>query len=162
MDSATEFLFGRSVDSMSSPLPLPGTSAVERKDTESTFVRAFIAALGVCAFRINIGDPWPLWELKGDASRPHMKVVYDYLNPIVDEAINKKKAGTPGEDDENTLLGHLAAATNGTELSLSLGTDTRVNTISIDRKIIRDELLNILLAGRDTVRSLLAHVAHVF
>lgn len=131
MDSATEFLFGRSVDSMSSPLPLPGTSAVERKDTESTFVRAFIAALGVCAFRINIGDPWPLWELKGDASRPHMKVVYDYLNPIVDEAINKKKASTPGEDDENTLLGHLAAATN-------------------DRKIIRDELLNILLAGRDT------------
>ncbi|KIO19942.1 hypothetical protein M407DRAFT_142593 [Tulasnella calospora MUT 4182] len=130
MDSATEFLLGRSVDSMSSPLPQPGRPAEERKDTESAFVSAFTAALGVCTFRVSVRDTWPLWELKGDASRPHMKVVYEYLNPIVDEAI-KKKRSTPGEDDENTLLGHLVAATN-------------------DRDIIRDEILNILLAGRDT------------
>ncbi|KAG8954722.1 hypothetical protein FRC04_011155 [Tulasnella sp. 424] len=130
MDSATEFLFGRSVDSMSSPLPLPGNATADGTDTESGFVRAFTSALYVCAFRLNAGGNWPLWELKGDPSRPHMKAIYEYLNPIVDEAINQKKSGA-AEDDESTLLKHLVAATN-------------------DRDIIRDEILNILLAGRDT------------
>ncbi|KAG8976679.1 hypothetical protein FRB90_009077, partial [Tulasnella sp. 427] len=112
MDSATEFLFGRSVNSMSSPLPVPGEATDDKSDGENAFVSAFNAALDVCAFRVNAGEHWPLWEFKGDRTRSHMKVIYNYLNPIVDEAIrNKKKAeGSEGaEADETTLLGHLVS-----------------------------------------------------
>ncbi|KAG9016306.1 hypothetical protein FRB90_003335 [Tulasnella sp. 427] len=130
MDSATEFLFGRSVNSMSSPLALPGRPAEEMTDIGSSFVRAFTKALGICALRINSGSNWPLGEIKGDASRPHMKIIHEYLDPIVKDALSKKKSGA-GSEDENTLLGHLVASTD-------------------DQGIIRDQILNILLAGRDT------------
>lgn len=133
MDSATEFLFGRSVNSMASPLPLPGGASGDLTDGENAFVRAFNAALDVCAFRINAGEHWALWEFKEDRTRSHMKVIYDYLDPIVDEAIREKKQADGGdsETDHTTLLGHLASEID-------------------DRTFIRDELVNILLAGRDT------------
>lgn len=120
MDSATEFLFGRSVNSMSSPLPLPGGASGDLTDGENAFVRAFKAALDVCAFRINAGEHWALWEFKGDRTRSHMKVIYDYLDPIVDEAIREKKKADGGdsETDHTTLLGHLASEIDGSSAYL--------------------------------------------
>ncbi|KAG8987804.1 hypothetical protein FRB90_003136 [Tulasnella sp. 427] len=138
MDSATEFLFGRSVDSMSSPLPQPGSTAEDTMDTENGFVRAFNAALSVVGKRLYAGALWRWFEFFEDKTRPHMKVIHDYLDPIVNEALKKRGEKELEEEEEkekeeewNTLLEDLVASTQ-------------------DRAAIRDELLNILLAGRDT------------
>ncbi|KAG8906270.1 hypothetical protein FRB99_007207 [Tulasnella sp. 403] len=138
MDSATEFLFGLSVNSMDSPLPLPKSNMSEAdRDNENTFVRSFVTALHRCAIRFYAGDNWPLWEITGDKTVKPMKAIYDYLDPIVQKALDKKSEkkaeDEKGEEKEEfgTLLEHLVAATD-------------------DRIVIRDELLNILIAGRDT------------
>ncbi|KIO27175.1 hypothetical protein M407DRAFT_233465 [Tulasnella calospora MUT 4182] len=142
MDSATEFLFGRSVNSLSSPLPRPCAAAGHVTDTENAFVKAFNAALVAVGYRLYAGGHWRLFEFMGDKTRPHMKIIRGYLDPIVDEALRKKKqkvAEKADEEEKSTLLEHLVASTE-------------------DRTVIRDELLNILLAGRDTTAHLITAI----
>ncbi|KAG9044823.1 hypothetical protein FS837_007482 [Tulasnella sp. UAMH 9824] len=142
MDSATEFLFGRSVDSLSSPLPRPRAVSRDILDTENAFVKAFNAALIAVGYRLYAGGHWRLFEFMGDKTRSHMKVIRGYLDPIIDEALRKKKQSAeekPDEEEKSTLLEHLVASTE-------------------DRTAIRDQLLNILLAGRDTTAHLITAI----
>ncbi|KAG8961753.1 hypothetical protein FRC00_011399 [Tulasnella sp. 408] len=142
MDSATEFLFGRSVDSLSSPLPRPRAAAEDIIDNENAFVKAFNAALVAVGYRLYAGGHWRLFEFMGDKTRPHMKVIRGYLDPIIDEALRKKQQNAKEKTDEeekSTLLEHLVASTQ-------------------DRTAIRDQLLNILLAGRDTTAHLITAI----
>ncbi|KAG8897719.1 hypothetical protein FRC01_011198 [Tulasnella sp. 417] len=142
MDSATEFLFGRSVDSLSSPLPRPGAAGANIMDNENAFVKAFNAALVAVGYRLYAGGHWRLFEFMGDKTRSHMKVIHGYVNPIVDEALRKKKQKVEvkvDEEEKSTLLEHLVASTD-------------------DRTVIRDELINILLAGRDTSAHLITAI----
>lgn len=115
MDSATEFLFGRSVDSMSSPLPPPGATK-SIADTENAFVDAFKVSLESSASRLFVGRQWPLREVKEDATGVSMKVIHDYLEPIVDEALKAKELHKVEEKDvmeSGTLLEHLVNTTEG-------------------------------------------------
>lgn len=64
-------------------------------------------------------------------------------------------AGADGEVEEDaTLLDHLVKITDGELFQIygDLGAETDVRA-SADPKVLKDETLNILLAGRDTVRS---------
>lgn len=97
----------------------------------------------------------------GDKTKPHMKIIRGYLDPIVDEALKKKQKGEEKADEEekSTLLEHLVASTEGVYNVSYPMTKMILTTGDTDRTVIRDELLNILLAGRDTVR-LVTKFAH--
>ena len=66
---------------------------------------------------------WPLWEMRADKARPHMRVVDAYLRPILEEALAKKARREGGEkrgpeeaeeiEDGETLLDHLVKYTSG-------------------------------------------------
>lgn len=87
-----------------------------------------------------------------------MKVIDDFIQPILKDALEKqaeKKAqgvelGNEKQvADDETLLGHLVNLTDGTSASH----DPLMWSLmrQKDYQILRDETLNILLAGRDTV-----------
>ncbi|KAH9919186.1 cytochrome P450 [Epithele typhae] len=144
MDSATEFLFGRDCRSLEAPLPLPSTflarpSLPDNVHPADRFVRAFQKALEATAHRGRYQQAWPLAEMKEDSVQKHLKAVDEFIDPIVDAAV-RKQAAMGGASaaarekeirDDETLLEHLVKYTD-------------------DRKVIKDETLNILLAGRDT------------
>ncbi|KZT71411.1 cytochrome P450 [Daedalea quercina L-15889] len=168
LDSATEFLFGACVHSLRSTLPFPyNLSAsspfaastmplVSEHDKAEAFATAFSVAEHLCAERVMMGKIWPLWEMRKDKSREHMRVVDEYLHPILEEALRKKSQRereekakgekrpeeVDGIEEEETLLDHLVKFTS-------------------DLTVLHDEVLNILLAGRDTTATTLTFAVYL-
>jgi cytochrome P450 len=140
LDSATEFLFGYDVGSLSGGLPYPHyvttgkTSSPSEEHPSSRFVTAFTEAQKILSFRMRFGIHWPLAEFWEDKLKKPIRVVHDFINPIVAQAIKRKRATEADlEKDDETLLEHLV---NSTEDPITL----------------RDEIMSLLVAGRDTVR----------
>ncbi|KAH9483162.1 Cytochrome P450 monooxygenase 75 [Psilocybe cubensis] len=148
LDSASEFLFGNNVGSLLAGIPYP-PSASKRADEYHThpstiFTKAFSAGQLKSVERIGLGKDWPLAELWKDHVKPFRKVIDDFTEPLMKAALEKRerdmreKEKNPELDDEEdvTLLTHLVRHTQ-------------------DQKIIKDELVNLMVAGRDTTMCLL-------
>ncbi|KIL58254.1 hypothetical protein M378DRAFT_170840 [Amanita muscaria Koide BX008] len=162
LDTATEFLFGTCVHSLSAGLPYPhnivSTTTRGAGSTVTTsskaFSDAFLDALRVISDRQRYGWAWPLREILGDHTRKPMKIVDGYIQPIIKEALAKKRAekmdekGREGTSDHleegETLLDHLVQVTE-------------------DSKVIKDETLNIMIAliSRDTTAGTLTFVLYL-
>ena len=91
------------------------------------------------AFRMRLGVHWPLAEFWEDKLKKPMNVVHDFINPIVTQAIERKRdaeansIGLDKDRDDETLLENLV---NSTEDPITL----------------RNEIKSFLVAGRDSVR----------
>ncbi|KAH8831094.1 cytochrome P450 [Flagelloscypha sp. PMI_526] len=143
LDSATEFLFARDLQTLSAGLPYPhNVPFVRTKSTADVFIDAFNDAQIMTARRMRFADGWPLFEFWGDRVEKRMGVIHDYLNPVIQEAFaRKQRKELAGDEDKGlgeseTLIDYLVERTD-------------------DPIIIRDEVLNILIAGRDTTASTL-------
>lgn len=82
LDSASEFLFGVNIGSLSNVLPYPhNTSArpVIQSNTADDFATAFGKAQFVASQRARIGCLWPLFEIFQDKTAEHMEVVNAFL-----------------------------------------------------------------------------------
>ncbi|KAJ7115327.1 cytochrome P450 monooxygenase pc-1 [Mycena epipterygia] len=151
MDAAAEFLFGSCLDSLSSALPYPSNAlsvpAIHNSPQAqegNNFTAAFSEAMLQIIFRERVGWIWPLYEVFVDQTAKPMKVVTKYLDPIIHEALEKKKRGETrtSDDSENiTLLDDLIEKTS-------------------DPKLLKDEILNILIAGRETTMSVLTIIIY--
>ncbi|KAK7046124.1 hypothetical protein VNI00_007127 [Paramarasmius palmivorus] len=128
LDSAAEFLFGVNVHSLSATLPYPPNIArqiatgteTEATRKAQTFAKAFMEVQDVVATRERVGPLWPLLEILEDKSIAPMKIVNAFVEPIVAEAVSKKKAGRIDVKekrdeigDDETLLDHLVDLTDG-------------------------------------------------
>ena len=133
LDSATEFLFGTCLNSLDAGLPYPINHRFHpTKESVNTgaerFARAFADAQWDIATRLRVGALWPVTEMKGDRTKAPMEVVNAYLDPILKEALEKKKAYQAEKSDESartgdhakeeisddeTLLDHLVKLTDG-------------------------------------------------
>ena len=174
MDSATEFLFGKDVRSLDAPIPYPSSHPLHSVSREvhpaDRFVRAFQDGLEATAIRGRYLQSWPLFEFWGDRVKRHLEAVDEFIDPIVEDAVRKSKGSEKmqvGNDDEEgdveksgkdsvkdgeSLLDHLVKFTDGAYSRLSLCTHVVIHDpyTYTDHKVIKDETLNILLAGRDT------------
>ena len=146
LDSATEYLFGKDVKSLSAGLiyppnsPLAATSAA-KDHPANAFAHAFLESQVATAFRFFYGGAWRLREFWTDEVQKHMDVCNAYIDPILKDALARKreakengleKAKEKGEVEESdTLLDHLINVTE-------------------DEKLVREETMNIMIAGRDT------------
>ncbi|KAI5895522.1 cytochrome P450 [Schizophyllum commune H4-8] len=152
MDSATEFLFGHDVRSLADELPRPAdsfptASSSASPESELNFVTAFNDAQTACAGRMRFAEHWPLFEMGRDRVEGPMRVVRAHIEPILAEALLRKgereatgeKKAAPGEQ---TLLEHLVDYTE-------------------DIGVIRDEILNIMIAGRDTTAATLSIIVYM-
>ena len=120
MDSASEFLFGSDVQSLSADLPYPSTAKAvmnRRVHPSDSFANAFQKAQVASAARSRFGQFWPLVEFWEDEVEKEMQTVFDYLDPIVKRALETKKvkelAKIEGGDENDTLLEHLVTLTDG-------------------------------------------------
>lgn len=132
MDSATEFLFNHSTDSL----------RMSEKDTDNEdaiFARAFNFAQDDIITRIR----WNALNFlrSNKEGEDAVKICHAYVDKFVELAIRdhqaEKAAGVP-DDDRYIFIRELVKQTN-------------------DKEQIRIELMNILLAGRDSTASLLGN-----
>ncbi|KAJ7459777.1 cytochrome P450 [Mycena latifolia] len=151
MDSATEFLFGSCVNSLHASLPFPHNAAFPTPESDSAHAQvaiAFSAAFNESMMRISnrarIGWAWPLVEMWSDSTLQPMKIVSAYIDPIIHEAVEKKKLANSLRDKKLEKADDEVA--EGETLL-----DELLNVTS-DPKVLKDETLNILLAGKDTTQ----------
>lgn len=137
LDSATEFLFGDSVDVLRSPAG----------SEQQLFGLAFDYAQTELTQRTRLG-PF-LWLYRNKEFDIACKRVHNFVDKFVARALEYRRAHRAGEKLSNeTEKGKYIFANE-----LALATD--------DPMQIRAELLNILLAGRDTTAGLLSNTFFV-
>lgn len=140
LDSATEFLFGESVGSQLAALPGQSTSkATAPERDEKVFAYAFDKAQWYLAQAGRFDKMY--WLLHTSTFNKLCADVHAFVDYFVQLALSREK-GTPPPK-----------AANGKDKYVflqALADETR------DPIVLRDQLLNILLAGRDTTASLLS------
>jgi cytochrome P450 len=137
LDSATEFLFNESTETLSRP-----------GKKERDFSDAFQLALDDIATTFRMG---PLWKLRRTDAKvlKAYKVCRAYVDQFVDSAVVLK-----AQD------GAVASREDDTDVKQSTYFLKELAKSTSDKDKIRDELLNILIAGRDTATSLLSSLFH--
>lgn len=122
LDAASEFLFGKNLDTLSATLPVAGKTKMGPKgsateDPWGSFASAFEMAQQVVTSRSRVGYFWPIFEIFGDKNAPHSDVVHRWLDPLVKNALEEKermaKAGVCSPVGDKTFLQHLAESTDG-------------------------------------------------
>lgn len=137
IDTATEFLFNHSTNT----LRMVGQKDDDNEDV--IFGKMFNFAQDDIAVRLRLG---PLDRFRKNVKgKEAIHICHTYIDKFVDDAIRfkqeqdeEKKTGSQKED-RYIFIHELAKQTT-------------------DRKRLRDELVNILLAGRDTTASLLSNM----
>lgn len=135
IDSATEFLFGHSTNSLK-------TVGMEQgSEEDKNFAAAFNLAQHDALVRARMGS---LAVFRKDAKADEaIRICHEYVDKFVDDAVRYRESRDVEKDgapEEKYLFLH--------ELARS----------TTDKKRLRDELLNVLLAGRDTTASLLSNM----
>lgn len=150
IDAASDFLFGKNLDTLSASLPTPGKTTMSPKgsatgDSWGSFTHAFEMAQQVATGRGRLGRFWPLFELFGDKNAKNARIIHDWVDPLVKDALSEKArmmhAGVVSPIAEKNFLQHLTESTD-------------------DPVLIRDQLLSLLLASRDTTACLLTYVTY--
>lgn len=123
MDSASEFLFGSDVQSLSADLSYPSTAKAAtspKVHLSDPFADAFQKAQVASAARSRFGRFWPLVEFWGSKVEKEMQTIFGYVDPIVKRVIEAEKAKelskVEGDDEGETLLEHLVKLTDGKRL----------------------------------------------
>lgn len=133
MDSATEFLFGQSTDVLGA-FPEAGAK----------FAAAFTYVTEVMGLHTRLGKLATFLPDKKYVERT--KIINEYVSGYVQDAVQLHKTGKSmkkdGDADRYVFLEELAK-------------------LGVGEKKIHDELLNILLAGRDTTASLLSYLFYI-
>ncbi|KAL8827418.1 MAG: hypothetical protein Q9170_007023, partial [Blastenia crenularia] len=124
LDIATDFLLGRSVDSLT--------------NADSSFAQAFNEVLRVQRLKTITG---PLgWLIPRQNFRRGLKAMDSYIEPLIQDTLRFSCKGSIADGigvAHQTFLQSLA-------------------TVTKDRKVIRDQIINILLAGRDATAGILS------
>ncbi|KAH1824146.1 hypothetical protein KXX27_000732 [Aspergillus fumigatus] len=145
IDSATEFLFGQSVQSLKKR-----RSGGRDAHAEDDFASAFNYAQHAIATRIRLG---PLAAFYRDRKVERCnRVCHALVEQFVDKALEVRAQG--GRVDEKTLEDGDGEKKPRYVFLHGLAQQTG------DRRRIRDEVMNVLLAGRDTTASLLTLRLH--
>ncbi|QRW20644.1 cytochrome P450 family protein [Rhizoctonia solani] len=144
LDSGTEFLFGRDTRSLDAPLPYPHGKPA---DDSASFAAAFSRAQGQVMQRFGLAMFWPWMELFWDRTAEDMKIINAYVTPILRKKLERgsdieSKPTNEGDQDADTLLDHLVKFTQ-------------------DESVIKDEIINILVAARDTTATTLTFAVYI-
>lgn len=145
IDAATEFLFGQSVDSQLAEASNaePNKSDSQKQD-ERAFSKNFDQAQATMAKKFRLADMH--WLHSPKEYKVNNKIVNDFVRHYVDIALAK------GTSEKKAEEGH--AGKEKYVFLEAIAQQTR------DPDEIRAQLLNILLAGRDTTASLLSWCFH--
>ena len=124
-------MFGHDVGSLSANILYPASAAHLNKPSfynhsSSIFVKAFTEGQTLTANRTFLGNDWPLREFWSDKVGSLRKVMDNFTEPLMDDALAKrnlelsKGADAKDDDENNNLLAYLVKHTQGMSSSLSL------------------------------------------
>lgn len=140
MDTATEFLLGRSTHTLD-----PNRSS----EREASFVRDYVMCCIEAVRRMRLSPLRPLWmDRQVEAAR---KRAWAYVDGFVDDAIRVRESGKLPAADED----------GDEDFSVEYNFLREVALDNGDRKFLRDQILNVLLAGRDTTAGLMSSLFFV-
>ncbi|KAK6974910.1 cytochrome P450 [Favolaschia claudopus] len=175
MDTASSFLFGKDVRSLDAGLPyphnfsppfssestFPSSNTTRTPHASTAFANAFQSAQTITALRTRLNTHWPLAEFWKDDLIEPMRVVRGFLDPILKEAVekNRGKVGS-GEGGVKGKEKDVNAVEDRQVLEGETLLDHLVNYTD-DPIILRDEILNITAAGRDTTAALLTFTVYM-
>ncbi|TFK21754.1 cytochrome P450 monooxygenase pc-3 [Coprinopsis marcescibilis] len=145
LDSSCSFLFGVGMDCLSAGLAYPANSGRQnsREFTDhpsNAFADSFDSALYELVECTLLGNDWPLREIFGDRVLPKKKIVDQFIEPIVQRALEQRKGRDETEKSE-CLLQELLSQTQ-------------------DLTLLKDELLNLLVAGKDSTSTTLTFAVY--
>lgn len=130
MDSATKFLFGRDVESLSAKLPYPASAHLNKPSfvnhSSTIFAKAFAEGQTFSVQRSYRGKEWPLLEFWSNKVDPIRKVMDKFTEPLMEDALARRnlelsKGALAKDDEENKiLLAYLVKHTQGMLSSLNL------------------------------------------
>jgi cytochrome P450 len=144
LDSATEFLFGESVDSQLGSLPGYTSSRPPMAVSEQDFAVSFDAAQAVIATAIRMGEN--AWMVYDKAFKENCKRCHGLIDHYVNLALSKEKKSEKLTSSGKPKYVFLDALVESTRDPIEL----------------RTHMISILLAGRDTTAALLSFVYMVF
>jgi cytochrome P450 len=139
LDSATQFLFGKSVDCQLNALPSSNQFTVDQGAEENKFAYAFDKGQAVLATRARLQTFYSLYHPA--VFRQCCKDCHEFIDQFVRLALSKDKREK-----------ELEKGTGGKEKYVFLEALAQQTRDPIE---LRSQLLHILLAGRDTTASLL-------
>jgi hypothetical protein len=123
LDSASEFLLGKSVCTLSAGLCYPESSPLANSPEfvnhpSNKFANAFLTGQLLTILRVRYGPTWPMKEFWKDKVKPQRKLVDDLIQPILTEALAKEAASLNETDkkevqEDSTFLAHLVRHTKG-------------------------------------------------
>lgn len=139
MDTATEFLFGESVDSLCDSKRL--VQGPTRMVSANEFAESFNYCLEILTLRTHFGPLY--WIMDGLEFRRRISICKNFVDYFVYRALNAtaEEKEKKEKDGRYVFIDELAKETS-------------------DPVVIRDQCFNILLAGRDTTASLLSFVVY--
>ena len=155
LDTAADFLFGaKDTSSMLLPLPRSGSATLGARGTATNeggyggFAQAFDQALANLGKRMDTSVyAWTMEEFFKDTQEEPMKVISQFVDPMIQGALEAKRrnmiTGSTVEKEfldsteERTFLDHLVHSTD-------------------DVQLIKEQLINVMVAARDTVGELLS------
>ncbi|KAF7349579.1 hypothetical protein MSAN_01683200 [Mycena sanguinolenta] len=156
MDSSSEFLFGRNAHTLAAGLPYPSHVATPANTNASNaFAEAMNQAQLINTHRGALGAAWPVTEFWHDRLAEPIRVVHEFLDPILSEAVARRAADS-GEK-QVAMENHTADR----EVQEGESLVDHLLHYTQDRTILRDEVLNLSTAGRDTTASLLTFAIYM-
>ncbi|KAH9483141.1 Cytochrome P450 monooxygenase 75 [Psilocybe cubensis] len=185
MDAATEFLFGNDVRSLDAGLPYPfycyesesGSHSMadaslvsaaraslphQQAHPATLFSKAFDEAQRLIALRSRRGVNWPLAEFWRDEVSVQMEVVNGFVEPILRAAVERKRAAVAAGDEKGVgENGEKVALTADREVKDGESLLDHLINYTEDETVLRDEILNILLAGRDTTTNSITYAVYM-
>jgi cytochrome P450 len=144
LDSATEFLFGESVDSQLAALPDHVPSKPPMAVSEQEFAVSFDQAQNTIATAVRLGDAY--WLVYNKTFREHCGRCHAFIDHYVQLALSKEKGSAQKMSHGKQKYVFLDALVESTRDPIEL----------------RIQMISILLAGRDTTASLLSYVFMLF
>lgn len=144
IDSATEFLFGESVDSQLSSLPDYVSSRAPLAVNEQQFAVSFDKAQFTIATAARLGEGY--WLVYDKTFKEHCQRCHTFIDHYVQLALSKQKHTTEKTSHGKEKYVFLDALVESTRDPIEL----------------RSHMISILLAGRDTTASLLSYVFMTF
>jgi hypothetical protein len=154
LDSATEFLCGHDVGSLSANIPYPTSAAHINKPSfynhpSTTFVKAFSEGQKLVTARSALGSEWPLLEFWSDKVAPFRKIMDNFTGPLMEVALAKRSlelaegADAKVEDENDNLLAHLVRHTQGDQFSIDFSFQLFNYFFgdAVDKTILKDEVI---------------------
>jgi cytochrome P450 len=137
LDTATEFLFGESTNSLLDYSLTDKQVIQETKVTPLQFAHAFNDCLKYLTLRTQVSDLY--WLVDSWKFRKSIKTVHKFVDYFVSQSLKSDRQAIESDEEEIRYV-----------FMTELAKETR------DPIVIRDQSLNVLLAGRDTTASLLS------